>query len=217
MSGRAWPSREEWQANAAYAVRTFCTMYERLDKAQPDTVWYSLAEDQEFEDLAFSAAGALRTLLTAEIDDLRRLLPDRPKTAHQRAQWSSQLSEEAYETAVNLGALEQIRTELRRARSAGNWASICWELGRLRDHYPAIRLSADLLKAHDRMLELRELADARRKAAAEAIEQSAVDREVARRATDEAWAKELERRAAIDHPRVIRVGQTSPSKGDQVT
>lgn len=200
---RNWPSREEWQAKAEYAVRTACTKYERLDRAQPDTVWYSLAEDQEYETLAFGAAGTLRTLLTAEIRELRRLLPDRPKTAHQRGKWSAGLTEEAYETAINLGALEQIRAELHRARTAKHWGTVCWELGRLREHYSAIPLSESLLKAHDRMLTLQGQAEKRREEAADAIEQSAIEREVARRATDEAWRKELERRERVESPRVI--------------
>lgn len=217
MTARAWPSREEWQAKAEYAVRTACTMYERLDRAQPGTVWSSLSEDQEFEDLAAPAARQIRALLTAEIARLRAMFPERPNTARAIGLWFAALEGQAYEDACNLGALEEMRRDVESSRRKRHWGPVCWELGRIRNHYAAIQLPEDLLKAHDRMLELQELAAARRKAAAEAIEQSAVDREVARRATDEAWAQELERRAAIDQPRVIRVGQTPPIEGDQVT
>jgi hypothetical protein len=217
MSPRVWPSREEWQAKAEYAVRTACTKYQRLERAQPDTVWFSLAEDQEFEDLAAPAAGEFRRLLTAEINRLRALLPDRPKEGRSRNAWFVALEGQAYEVACNLGALEEMRRDVQRARQKEHWGVICWQLGRVRDHYAEIRLPSHLLDAHSRMVKLQASAEARREKAANAIQQSAIEREIAWRATDEAWAQELERRAAIDHPRVIRVGQTSPIGGDQVT
>lgn len=206
MTSRAWPSREEWQAKAEYAVRTGCTMYERLDRAQPGAVWITLAEDREVDDLAFAAAGTLRSLLTEEINRLRRLHPDRPKTAHQRAKWAAGLSDGAWETALNLGALEQMRTEIHRARTAENWREVAWQLNRIHRHYPDIQLPAELAQADDRMQAIFDLVDARREKAAKELEQATVDAEIARRASDEAWAQELERRAAIDNPRVIRMG-----------
>ncbi|MFF9287468.1 hypothetical protein [Streptomyces griseosporeus] len=217
MTARAWPSREEWQAKAEYAVRTACTKYERLDRAQPDTVWFSLAEEQEFEDLAAPAATEFRALLTAEINRLRSLLPDRPKKGRPRNAWFVVQEGQAYEDACNLGALEEMRRDVQRARRDGQWGVIHWQLGRVRKNYAQIALPAHLLRAHDRMAELQAAAEKRRNEAADAVEQAAIAREVARRATDEAWAQELERRAAIDNPRVIRVGQTPPTEGDQVT
>lgn len=217
MTARAWPSREEWQAKAEYAVRTSCTKYERLDRLQPDTVWSSLGEDVEFEELAAPAAVQIRSLLTPEIQRLRALFPERPSKTRERGLWFVALEDQAYEDACNLGALEEMRRDVERARRQQHWGIVCWELGRIRSHYTALTLPDSLLKAHDRMLQLQAAAEKRREDAADAAERSAVDREVARRATDKAWAQELERRAAIDDPRVIRVGQTSPSKGDQVT
>ncbi|MGW8702300.1 hypothetical protein ACWGOK_36165 [Streptomyces eurythermus] len=217
MTARAWPSREEWQAKAEYAVRTACTKYERLDRAQPDTVWFSLAEDQEFEDLAAPAAAKFRALLTAEINRLRELLPDRPKEGRARNAWFVALEGQAYEDACNLGALEEMRRDVQRARREEHWGVVCWQLGRVRNHYKQITLPSHLTEAYSRMVKLQASAEKRREEAADAIQRSAIEREIARRATDEAWAQELERRAAIDHPRVIRVGQTPPIKGDQVT
>ncbi|MFF7476590.1 hypothetical protein [Streptomyces sp. NPDC008092] len=217
MSARAWPSREEWQAKAEYAVRTACTKYERLERAQPDTVWFSLAEDQEFEDLAAPAAAEFRTLLTAEITRLRAQLPDRPKEGRARNAWFVALEGQAYEDACNLGALEEMRRDVQRSRRMGHWGVVCWQLGRVRKNYTQIALPDHLVRGHDRMLELQAAAEKRRDEAADAIQQSAIDREVVRRATDEAWAQELERRAAIDHPRVIRVGLTPTSERDEMT
>lgn len=217
MTSRAWPSREEWQAKAEYAVRTACTKYERLDQLQPDAMWSTLAEDAEFEELALPAAAQIRTLLTPEIARLRELLPSRPDKTRARAAWFVALEGQAYEDACNLGALEAMRREVHRARREKHWGHVCWELGRLRRHYPSVVLPEDLLKAHDRMLELQGALHKRRDAAAEAAEQAAVDAEVVRRATDEAWAKELERRAAIDHPRDIHVGHNQLRDGDRMT
>ena len=218
MSTRAWPSREEWQAKAEYAVRTSCTMYERLDRLQPGANWFSLAEETEFEELAAPAAAEMRTLLTSEVERLRALFPDRPDRSRERIAWFVALEGQAYDDACTLGSLEEMRTEVNRARRKKKWGAVAWHLGRLRSHYPDIPLGEQLLAAHDRMTELSDAAGERRRRAAIAAEQAAVDREIARRATDEAWAKELERRADIDHPRVIRVGaQNEPIEDGLMT
>lgn len=204
MTGRAWPSREEWQAKAEYAVRTFCTRYERLDRAQPDTVWFSLAEDIEFEELAVPAAAELRRLLTTEINRLRAKLPGRPAKSRALSAWFVELEGQAYEDACSLGALEGMRTDVQRARRNQLWTAVAWHLRRVRKHYTQIVLPDSLASACDRMVELMDVATARRAEAARAVEQSAIAKEVARRATDEAWQQEIERRANIDSPRVVR-------------
>ena len=99
-----------------------------------------------------------------------------------------------------------MRTEIHRARTSENWREVAWQLNRIHRHYPDIQLPAELARADDRMQAIFDLVDARREKAAKELEQAAVDAEIARRATDEAWAQELERRAAIDNPRVIRMG-----------
>ncbi|MFF2411828.1 hypothetical protein [Streptomyces sp. NPDC058092] len=219
MTARAWPSREEWQANAEYSVRTFCTPTERLAHVNPDAVWSTLAEDVEFEELATEAAKAARPLLTEEIARLRQAFPDRPAAGRARSLWVIELEGQRYDDACNLGALEEMRRNIQRAARNGNWGEIAWEVGRLFDHYrPAITMGQALCDAVLRMRALTATARRRHDEAADAVVEAAVAAEIARRATDEAWAQQLERRASIDSPRVIRVGaQTSPSKGDQVT
>ena len=218
MTGRAWPSREEWQAKAEYAVRTSCTMYERLNRIQPDVVWTTLAEDTELEELSVPVATALRPLLTAEIDRLQARFPDRPKKGRARSLWFVELADQACNDAGNLGALEEIRTEVQRARREGKPGAIAWNVGRIRHHYATITLPADLLTAHDRMEAIYNAADERRRAAAIDAQQAAIRKEIARRATDEAWQQELERRADIDSPRVFIVGaQASSTDGDRMT
>ncbi|MFE7547013.1 hypothetical protein [Streptomyces gardneri] len=193
-------------------------MFERLDRLQPETDWRSLGEEVEFEELALPAAAEFRTLLTAEIDRLRALFPERPGRTRERTAWFIALEGQAYDDACNLSALERMRSEVYRARREENWAAVAWNLGRVRQSYPGIPLPDTLLTAHDRMTAIDEAADERRRQAAVAAEQAAVDKEIAQRATDEAWAKELKRRARIDSPRVIRVGlQTATSKDDHMT
>lgn len=204
MTSRTWPTREEWQAKAEQSVRTFCTPYERLQQLQPGAVWSTLAEDTELEELARPAAAVLRKLLTTEIERLRGKLPDRPKNSTPRAQWFVALEGERYEDAQNLGSLEGMRREVQKAARAEYWATVAWHLGRVRKSYPAIVLPEDVLAAHDRMQELVDAATERRRVAAEAAVDAAVAAEVARRATDEAWAKELEWRERVDSPHVIR-------------
>ena len=219
MTGRAWPSREEWQASAEKAVRTFCTPSERLARINPGARWSTLDEDIEFEELATKAAKDVRPLLTQEIGRLRQTLPDRPAAGRPRMAWFIELEGQRYEDACTLGDLEEMRRDIQRAVRDSNWGTAAWEVGRLFDHYhPAITMSLALCNAVQRMRALSAAAQERHDQAAREAVDAAVAAEVARRATEEAWQKELERRADIDSPRVILVGaQTSPSKGDQVT
>ncbi|MEU1078175.1 MULTISPECIES: hypothetical protein [unclassified Streptomyces] len=202
---RNWPSRQEWQARAEYAVHTACTMYERLDRIQPDTTWSSLAEDEEMATLARTAASALRPLLTAEISRLRAVFPERPAQSRARAAWFVALEADRYEQACNLGALEDMRRQVQRAVKDDSWWTVAGQLGRIRKHYTAIHLPPEVLAAETRMTAIGAAVDERRKTAAIALEREAVDREIARRATDQAWEQELERRRRIDEPRVIRI------------
>lgn len=196
MTAAAWPSRAEWQAQAEYAVRTFCTRWERLE---PDAVWSTLAEDLELEELGRAAAGALRPLLTAEISRLRATFPDRPKSG--RGMWLIGLPEDRFEAAQNLTAIEGMRTDLGRAAKEAHWQRVGWQLGRIRRHYPAIALDGPLLAAEDRMAGIATAVEERRSRAAQDAEDAAVVAEVAKRATDEGWAQELRRRQRIDDAR----------------
>ncbi|MFD9721042.1 hypothetical protein [Streptomyces sp. NPDC059076] len=219
MTARAWPSREEWQANAGYAVRTLCTPAERLQRINPDAVWSTPAEGLKFKALAIDIAKAVRPLLTREIDRLRDSLPDRPAAGRARIAWFVALEGERDEMACALSTFEEMRRDFQRAVRKGNWGTIYREAGRLHDHYQAaIPLGPVLAADIGRMRVISAAAQARHDQAAREVVEAAVAAEIARRATDEAWQAELERRADIDSPRVIRVGrQTSPSKGDRVT
>lgn len=205
MTAYPWPSREEWAAKAEYSVRTFCTPHERLDRALPGADWSTLALDVEMEELAMMAATAARPLLTAEIGRLRALFPDRPPKSHARGLWFCDLDGGRYEDACNLGALEELRRLTARAVRAGRWGTVAWELGRVYDNYPAVTLPAEAAAAVLRMRAIGEEISARRNAAANRMVDAAVAVEIERRATDEGWAKELERRARIDDGPLVTI------------
>lgn len=204
MTAHQWPSREEWQAKAEQSVRTRITMYERIPAG---TVFLTAGETAEALELARQAAAEARPLLNAEIGRLRGLLPDRPPASSTRARvaWFLGLDEERYVMASDLAAVEEIRTRTSRAAKAGGWGEVQWQLGRIRCSYRAVRPTPALDAALDRLDELAAAETDRRATYARALEDEAVALEVARRAADEAWAKELEWRASVDAPRVIRI------------
>ena len=205
MSAYPWPSREEWAAKAEQWVRTFCTPDERLEQAFPGAHWPTLAEDTEMEELATSAAKATRPLLTVEIQRLKGLLPDRPPKGRARADWFIGLEGERWKNACDLAGLEGIRSSIARAVRDEHWGTIAWELGRLYDNYPGITLPADVVAAVDRLRAIGFAVHARRAKEADRLVEEAVAREVAKRATDEGWAKELERRARIDSGPLVTI------------
>ncbi len=211
MTAYVWPSREEWAAKAEYSVRTRCTPHERLQQALPNADWSTLAMDVEMEELATLAAKAARPLLTAEIARLQALLPERSPKSRARGVWFCGLEDQRYEDACNLAGLEGIRRLTARAVRNGHWHEVAWELGRVYDHYPAVTLPTEAAAAVLRMRAIGEEIDARRDAAANRLVDEAVAAEVAKRATDEGWAKELERRARIERLLVTvhRIGATS--------
>lgn len=205
MSAYPWLSREEWAAKAEYSVRTFCTPDERLEQAFPGAHWPTLAEDTEMEELATSAAKTVRPLLTAEIQRLKGLLPDRPPKSRARADWFCGLEGKPWKDACNLAGVEGIRASLARAVRDEHWGTITWELGRLYDNYPDITLPPDVVAAVDRLRAIGLAVNARRTKEADRLVEEAVAAEVAKRATDEGWAKELGRRARIDDGPLVAI------------
>jgi hypothetical protein len=214
QADRKWPSRAEWQAKAEQAVRTYCTRWERLD---PTIVWSTLAEQTELAERSQVVAVALRPLLSAEINRLRETFPDRPKAGRARAAWFVELPDARYEDACNLGALEEIRTKVQKGMREDRWGEVLWQASCIRKSYSGIILDPVLLAHLDSLDAILDAVTARRDLAAQQAENEAVRREMARRATDEAWEQELERRSLIDSPRVIRVGATQPAEGDRLT
>ncbi|WP_354643903.1 hypothetical protein [Kitasatospora camelliae] len=194
MTQRVWPTREEWAAKAEYSVRTFCTMYERLPA---DAVFTTPDEDTEAQRLAQTLATAVRPLLNAEINRLKTLLPDRPKAGRARTNWFIELEGTRYDNACNLGSLEELRRDIARSAKAGAWGRIHWEISRINRSYPAINL-CQLLNDLDALDATVTRAEDRRRTEAQRLEDEAVAHEMAKRNTDDGWAKELERRARVE-------------------
>ena len=207
-----WPSREEWAAAAEHSVKTACFPLERV----PDGVEHYLTADEvaELDELQTSLSEAARSALTREIKRLRLLLPPRPSRIAEGIAWFDALTREQQVTAHRLSTLEYARTDVgRRARGeAAAWAGWYHGGGNYRhvtdwlvapfveDRESLERLI--LLESRYRML--------RRQAADEALMQ-AIEDEVAKRNSDEGWAKELERRARIDGGPLITSGSPTPT------
>ncbi|MEW2302014.1 hypothetical protein AB0958_18910 [Streptomyces sp. NPDC006655] len=202
MTERQWPTREEWQAKAEYSVRTLCTRWERLPH---DARFITAEEEAEALAWALEAAKRLRPPLTAEINRLRVLVPDRPAAGRARVRWWLDLSEEKERVANDLSALEDIRRTVARAAREKAWDTVGGQLGRLYRHQRRIMLDGGLDELCERLNARAVEVAARRDAEAVRLEQKAIEREVARRATDEAWEKELEWRARVEQPRVTRI------------
>lgn len=176
---RMWPSREEWAAKAEHAVRTACYPLERV----PEGAEHYLTPEEyaERERLFVEVSKAARPILTKMINRLAALPPD-------------------VETGPRLSVLRTARLHIgRRARGkpepSRGFALQSLEPTVLSSHVAAMLWD---LPGWDRLHDLEaKYEQARRKAADQAV-QDAVAREIARRNSDEGWAKELERRARID-------------------
>lgn len=198
---RQWPTREEWQAKAEYSVRTLCTRWERIPEG---TRFITDAEEAEAIVWAVDAAKRVRPALTAEINRLRALVPDRPEKSRERTAWLCNLPEGRWEVATNLSALEEMRRTVARAARENDWGHIAFTLGRLHRGYARIMLDTGLDDVYERLASLAVAVDARREAEARRLEDEAIAREVALRATDEGWQKELEWRARVERPLITR-------------
>jgi hypothetical protein len=194
-----WPSREEWAAAAEHSVRTACFPLERV----PEGVEHYLTADEvaELDELQTRLSDAARSALTREIKRLRSLLPPRPSRIAERIAWFEALTREQQATAHRLSTLEYARTDVgRRARGeAAAWAG--WYHGGANYRHVTDLLVAPFVEDREsleRLILLESRYRALRRQAADAALALAIEDEVAKRNSDEGWAKELERRARID-------------------
>ncbi|MFD5881036.1 hypothetical protein [Streptomyces yangpuensis] len=203
MPERQWPSREEWQARAEYAVRTWCPAADRLPE---DAVFSTPAEDAEALALIGVAAAGARSVATAAIGVLRERLPGRPSVGRARIAWFLDLDAETEVLASELAQLESARTRLARAVRTGHQGMALEELRHITDS-PTVEVPAEVAAAVARLGELGAVAAARRARAADEAQQKAIAAEIDRRRTDEAWALELERRRRAEAgPVIVRYG-----------
>lgn len=176
---RMWPSRAEWAAFAEHAVRTACYPLERV----PEGAEHYLTPEEyaERERLFVEVSTAARPILTREINRLAALPLD--------VSTGSRLSV-LRNARLHIGRRARGEPEPRRgsALSAPDPTVLSTEV-------------ADLLRdlpGWDRLHQLETRYEHARQEAADQAVRDAVAREIARRNSDEGWAKELERRARID-------------------
>jgi hypothetical protein len=191
-----WPTREEWMADAERHVRQACYPSERI----PNEIehYLSAAELAERDRLRVEIATATRPLLTAEINRLRAEFPDLPTRGRDRIRWLVALDDtdpERAELAAGIPHLEADRRTLTRYLRNGDTGPYGNPLAG-----SAITERADPVQLA-RLRELDELYRQRHAEAAETATREAVEREVARRRTDEAWQHQRQLWARIDHVR----------------
>lgn len=195
---RMWPSREEWAADAARWARTACYPLERV----PEEAEHYLTSDEvaEMWRLHMAVSAAARPVLTAEIDRLNATLPQPvPTRVADRIDWCDRATPEQMAAHQRMSTLKHIRRDVGRVASgrtdplAGRWNPF--------DFTVLAKQSAGLLSGLDgwsRLAELDTKWETSRQEAADQALAEAVACEVAKRNSDEGWAKELKRRARID-------------------
>lgn len=183
MTDRRPLTHEEWVARAERDVRTRCFPWERV----PDGPEHYLTADEvdELRALEVALSKATRPVLTREIRKLRATLPDMPTRTRERVRWYLSLSGDNQRRYAQLRRLEEVRADLTRTING-------------REARFSVLDVADLVpdrEALDRYRALMERWERLHAQAAERATEEAVAREIERRKSPEAWARELERRA----------------------
>jgi hypothetical protein len=204
---RSWRSRQEWAAEAEHAVRTACYPLERV----PEGVEHYLSEDEvaEMDRLYVELSKSVRAPLTAEIKRLQGLLPSPPPAKPvERADWYDNLDDEQQRAWQRLQNLRTARLEIGRRANGQTYNLVGWMRTDL--NYSVLSsVVASFVpdqEALDRLAGLEaKYTKLRQRAANDALD-AAIAREIAKRNSDEGWAKELERRAQIDGGHVLTPG-----------
>lgn len=198
-----WPTRDEWQAAAEPFIRTYCTPRERVPSRAKR--WLSPAELDELRATANRVAAALRRTLTRTVTTLGPKFPDEPDRVIERLDWEDALSEDRRGDYEHLHGAREDRRQIGRdarvfddpnltvldAESAGR------RFARIGAEWGTSETTADLERVAFLLAAMTERCDT----AASAATEDEVQDEIARRATDEAWTKELARRDRIDQVR----------------
>jgi hypothetical protein len=175
-----WPTREEWAAKAEHSVRTSCYTSQRVSDFPSE--WLTFDQLMEARRLVASIVKATRPAINREARAAR-----------------ADADEERLR--IVLGARAQLND--------GNKYSLALyrEAGRLAQAWTNIAGAARTAGTDgpeaDRLNSLAVEMLANRDTAAKADLAAAIEREVAKRNSDEGWAAELERRARIDAGPVI--------------
>lgn len=204
-----WPSRQEWAAAAEHSVKTACFPLERV----PDGAEHYLTPDElaEMRSLHVELSKAARPVLSGEIARLQAVLPTpAPQKVADYCAWLDTLTPEQANTAALLALLKHVRRDVGQVANGRRDPLVRREplaftvLAR-----PVVGLLSGL-DGWQRLAELDAAWQAARLRAADEALAQAIEDEVAKRNSDEGWAKELERRARIDGGPLITSGSPSP-------
>ncbi len=197
----SWPSRAQWQADAADWARTSVLPTERVS-ADVDA-WLSAAEREELLALATRLTRAVRATLGREVRALGADYRDEPTGTLERLTWADNL---AADRAPGYGRLTAARSDRSTLHRTLRETTTATTVGRLLMHG---QMLARITTRHapgtdaDRISAIIDAVRERRDTAATQAVQADVDAEVARRATDEAWLREQRRRERIEQGPVI--------------
>jgi hypothetical protein len=199
----AWPTRAEWQADAESFTRTLCCPRQRVsDRADS---WLNTDELAEVRAVAHRLAKTLRREITRAINALAPQFPDEPASVVDRYDYEDVLDEARRADFKCLTSARQDRLQLGRdarifqglsltiaaAEAAGR------RFARIGSDWGTSDTAADLERLDHLLGAMTERCDT---AAHEATE-TAVQAEIAKRNSDEGWAKELKRRERLDQAR----------------
>lgn len=198
-----WPTRAEWQAAAESYTRTLCMPYERVPRRADH--WLNEAELAETRATAHRLNLELRRQITRTIKTLAPQFPGEPASIIDRYDYEDTLDEHQRADYKRLVAARQDRLQLGRdARlldnpnlEEGEAAGAGRRINRIATDWGTSNTETDRERLAHLLAAMTERCDT---AASEATE-TAVRAEIAKRATDEGWAKELERRQRIDQAR----------------
>jgi hypothetical protein len=170
--------------------------------------WLSAEELAELRSLIPGVVRTARRELNKAIRPLRAAFADEPKRGWY--EWYDSLDEEQRKASDRLRAMRSDRAGLNLGarRAASEYATVDDLLHGLAEvGFAARKYAAGRCPGADRLGELcAALADRRDTAAEKALGET-ISREVAKRNSDEGWAKELERRAGFSTGTAIRVGR----------
>ncbi|MGP4008176.1 hypothetical protein [Streptomyces sp. 4N124] len=205
MTIRTLPSRTEWAAAAEEWVRSFCLPSERVSSRPQD--WLTPDELGELHDLAHDAVDAARRTINGTIRGILPAFRDEPKRTAARLQWADTLDDRRRPLYERLRLLRSDRLHLNGGlrRGTSDYATvddINHSIGRVIDY--ALRYDAPASTV-DRLAALVARLLQHRDGAAQTALDAAIREEVAKRNSDEGWAKELERRARIGRDPILFV------------
>jgi hypothetical protein len=191
------PTREKWAADAEQWVRTLSMPNERVSHSPSD--WLTDTELAELHTLIPNVLKTARRAINQAIRPHLHAFDDEPH-GYGWHDWRDALNAGRRESFDQLCHARSDRTHLNDTirRAARTYADVDQVLAGLRDLVHAVRTYGQTDPETDRLAELGQVLGGKRDQAGVEATEAAVLREVARRQTDEAWAKQVRRWDELD-------------------